>query len=343
VREPRFVEQRSPRWRELDRLLRSAHARRLGGLAGDDVRRLGALYRLAANDLAVARTLGFSDETVRSLNRLCAAAHGLVYGVGRAGAAERFVSFLATGFPRAVRATIACHAVAAALFFVGCAASWVLFSADPDLADRTFGAVFRERAVRAAQMAGDERRYLEMRGLFAPVLAWALVAHNVRVTLVAFGLGCVSAVGGLFPVLATAASLGGGFAVFVDEGVPEVLWTFVAAHGPAELTAVFLGTGAGMRVGLSILVPGRRRRGAAFRAACAEALPILTGSVALLLFAGFLEGFVSPGPLPAPVKWGIGLATAAGLAAWLGFAGRDAQSAEATGTVRDQRERSLRQ
>ena len=343
MNEHRFVAERATRWRELESLLRTAQTRRLGGLAGEDVRRLGALYRVATSDLAVARTLAFSDETVRSLNRLCAAAHGLVYGAARAGAAARVGAFLATGFPRAVRATIRCHAVVTALFLVGCAATWVLFSADPDLADRTFGGVFRDRAVRAAQMADDERRYVEMRGLFAPFLAWGLILNNVRATLIAFGLGCVSAVGGLLPVLATAASVGGVLAVFAEEGVTEVAVTFMSAHGPPELTAVFLGTGAGMRVGLALLVPGRRRRGAAFRAACGEALPILGGSVALLLVAGVLEGFVSPAPLPPPLKWGIGLAGIAGLVAWLGFAGRNAQSAEATGTVRDPRERSLRQ
>ena len=55
------------------------------------------------------------------------------------------------------------------------------------------------------------------------------------------------------------------YAVFYDVGVPEVLWTWVAAHAPVELTAIFIASGAGMRVGLAPVFPGRQSRAAAFR------------------------------------------------------------------------------
>lgn len=327
MREERFVQERAARWRELQEIVDRRAGLRFARFGAGEVRRFAALYRLAATDLAVARTLRYSDATTRPLNRLCAAAHGAVYGAGRTGALAAAGSTLVEAFPRAFRATLGFHAAAAAAFVIGTIATWILFADDPDLAERTFGATLRQRAVRAAAMSDDTRRYIEMRGAFAPVFAWGIIAHNVRAALTAFGLGAVSAIGGLLVVFATAATVGAGLAVFDAHGVAEVLLTFMAAHGPMELTAIFVMTGAGMRVGLSILLPGRRTRGAAFRAASSESLPLLLGATALLVAAGLLEGLVSPGPLAPAWKWGIGAATAVFTFLWLGFAGRSPRAA----------------
>src|SRR5690349_11577477 len=74
----RFEDTRQPAWTELDELLRRAQGRpeRLGP---DGVRRLGALYREAAADLATARRTQPGSSVARRLEALVARGRSTIY------------------------------------------------------------------------------------------------------------------------------------------------------------------------------------------------------------------------------------------------------------------------
>src|SRR5439155_26309384 len=74
----RFLSERNESWQELDALVRRAR-RRPERLGADGVFRLGALYRGAAADLALARRLYPADPVVERLEQLVARARNLVY------------------------------------------------------------------------------------------------------------------------------------------------------------------------------------------------------------------------------------------------------------------------
>jgi uncharacterized membrane protein SpoIIM required for sporulation len=308
--EERFVEERSPRWAELRALVQRAQLRGLASLTGEEVRRLGSLYRTATTDLAAARSLRLSETAVQHVNRLCVAAHGLIYAGHTDGAMSKAASLFVTGFPALVKRTWKWHVAAAAALILPAIATFLVLRGNPDLAEHTLGLTYQQRAERAAAMPEDSRRYFEMPGLWMPVLSWGLMANNIRVTLMGFALGATAGVGTLIFLAANGVNLGGGFAIFHDAGVADVLATFIAAHGPFELCAVFISCGAGMRFGVSMLVPGRRSRAAAFREAGLGSVTMLIGTSAMLVCAGLLEGFLSPSDAPAPAKWGAGVASA---------------------------------
>jgi len=159
-------------------------------------------------------------------------------------------------------------------------------------------------------MPEEARNNIQLTGLWLPVLSWGIMANNIRVALIGFALGATAGVGTVLLLAVQGVNLGGGFAVFHDAGVGGVLWTFIAAHGPLEMTAIFISCGAGMRFGLALVVPGRRSRAAAFRDTGRESVAMLLGTAAMLVAAGLLEGFLSPSQAPPPVKWAAGGATA---------------------------------
>jgi len=322
MREDRFVADRTASWTELRGLVQRAQKRGLSSLTPVEVRRFGALYRSATSDLATARSFRFSETTVVHVNRLCAAAHDLVYADGRGdGAARRAATFLASGFPALVRRTWRFHAFAAAVMFLAALASYVAMHGDPDLAERTLGTTFRQRAERAAAAPDDPNVYFPISGSWMPVASFGLMTHNILVAAVGFAAAAIGFVLGLFLLAQNGVMLGGGFAVFHDAGVGRVLATFIAAHGPLELSAIAISWGAGFRLGLALLVPGRRSRGDAFRETGLESAALLFGVAAMLVCAGLLEGFVSPSTAPASAKWAVGAATAAFLAWYFARAG----------------------
>src|SRR5581483_6434222 len=74
----RFVRRRTPEWEELGRLVEAA-GRRPERLGAGGVRRLGALYRAAAADLALARRRWPGDPVTVRLEDLVGRSRHLVY------------------------------------------------------------------------------------------------------------------------------------------------------------------------------------------------------------------------------------------------------------------------
>jgi type IV pilus assembly protein PilM len=74
----------------------------------------------------------------------------------------------------------------------------------------------------------------------------------------------------------------------------------------AAAAAICIAAAGGMRIADGLLRPGRLRRLDAFLAAAREALPLALGAAFLLIFAGVLEGWVSPLGIPIAEKALIG-------------------------------------
>ena len=65
-------------------------------------------------------------------------------------------------------------------------------------------------------------------------------------------------------------------------------------HGATELLAICLAGAAGYLLAAAIVMPGQIRRSAALKRVGGDALVIEMGCMVMLLFAGFIEGFLSP-------------------------------------------------
>jgi uncharacterized membrane protein SpoIIM required for sporulation len=108
----------------------------------------------------------------------------------------------------------------------------------------------------------------------------------------------------LFQNLLNLALIGG---VMADAGHTGTMLTYLAPHGLLELTCVFIGAGVGLRIGWSWIAPGPvRTRRQAVTDAARSGVRIAVGLACALAVAGFLESFVTPSGLPAPLRIGIG-------------------------------------
>ena len=84
-----------------------------------------------------------------------------------------------------------------------------------------------------------------------------------------------------------------------------------------EFTAIFIAGGAGLMIGLAILIPGERTRAQALVERGATAIKLLAGCIPMLIIAGIIEAFISPTPLHPYFKFAVSLVTAIALAAYL--------------------------
>ena len=298
----RFIAERRPSWDELDGLLAAAKGRpeRIGA---ERMRRLGALYRGAAADLAVARRQFPAEPAVPSLEDLVGRAHAVVYGTSVRRESVR--EFVAHGYWRRVRERPVLLAVAALLLFGPALAAGAWAWADPGdagaLLPSTAEAVARPRPEGSNLGLSSGERASFSAGIFT---------NNIRVTFAAVAGGVA------FGLLTAGVLLYNGVLIGVVAGLGtaagngSVLLELIVPHGVLELSCIVVAGAAGLRIGWALVDPGRRPRAQALATEARAAVEIVLGTAVWLVVAGLTEGLVTPlgiGPGPA-LAVGFGLA-----------------------------------
>lgn len=114
----------------------------------------------------------------------------------------------------------------------------------------------------------------------------------------------------IFPLILmynTVLQLGLNAAIMAKFDALDVYFQLLAPHGLLELSAVFIATGAGLRMFWTLLVPGPRPRAVALAEAFRTNVLVALGLTIALFVSGLVEGFVTPSNLPWALKVGLGV------------------------------------
>jgi uncharacterized membrane protein SpoIIM required for sporulation len=298
-----FLRDRDPAWRELQELV-GRTGRRRRRLGADRLLRLGALYRGAAADLALARRRWPGDPVVGRLEELVGRARHLVY----AAPSRRFspIRFLGTGYWQLVASRPLMLAIAAALLFApaALAAGWALD--DPGAAGGLLPGEYRN--------VGEPRTQGTDLGLSADEQAGVsaeIFTNNIRVTLLAFAGGITGGIVTAAVLLFNGVLLGAVAGLSWGAGNGRAFVELVSAHGVLELSCIVVAGAAGLRLGWALIDPGRLPRGTALRREAQRAVLIALGTAPWLVLAGLVEGFLTPSGLGLPTAVAIGVALGA--------------------------------
>jgi uncharacterized membrane protein SpoIIM required for sporulation len=276
----RFISEREGDWRELDELLRGG---RDGRRSARGVLRLGALYRGAAADLALARRGHPGDPIVPRLESLVGRARQVVYAEEpRRGSLRTF--FARTYWVR-VRERPLPLLLAIALLLVPAAltATWALD--DPGAAVGLVPGQFRG----AVEPVGDTGMTTAQSAAFSG----AVMTNNIQVTFLAFAAGILLGLGTAFVVAYNGAILGAVAGGAIANGNASGFAEFVTAHGVIELSCIAVAAAAGLRMGYALVAPGPQPRMRAPAGEARSAIVIVLGTVPWVILAGLIEGFVT--------------------------------------------------
>ena len=257
-----------------------------------------ALYRLCCEHLALARSRGFPLHVIERLSSITARAHQIIYRRSDAGLAQ-VARALLVEFPAMVRRHWAYVAIAAALLLIPTIAIAIATYLDPDLilsiVDRRTAAEFEQMYSPAAQAIGRPRDIASNWLMFG-----FYIKNNIGIAFQCYATGVVFGLGSLYFLLANGI-FGGGIAGYVASlGYGSTFFPFVATHSAFELTAIVLCGAAGLRIGQSVLLPGRRTRVAALELAARETSLIVFGAAIMLVIAAAVEAFWSSAPWVTP-------------------------------------------
>jgi len=298
----RFEETYQEEWTELEALLDALAGRHLSvttprggisrGVSGDvSGPRVAALYRRACEHLALARARSYPAYMIDRLERMTGQAHQVIYSRRELGLA-RVRHFAAAGFPAAVRAHRWYVAVAGAAFvgpalIVGLLVYWrpemILSMVSSDTA-----ADFERMYSPTAASIGRTREAATDWMMFG-----YYIRNNIGIAFQCFAGGLFAGLGTLFFLVYNGAFAGALAGYLTERGLASTFYSFISTHSAFEVTAIVLSGAAGLRLGHSLVAPGRLTRQQALVEAARQSVVLVYGVTGLLLVAAAVEAFWS--------------------------------------------------
>ncbi len=320
----RFLEMRMPAWERLEALLTLTRRGGVAALDDAEMHELARLYPAVAVDVARARIYAIDPRTQERINQLAIAAHGLLYRRRQRRALAAIGGFFRRDYPRLFRRQWACMALATALFVVPALGTYVTVRIEPSKAYLFIPAnvdlVDRESGVSREDMS-ERFRVMPRQMLAADVLT-----NNISVAFRAFAFGITAGIGTCFVLMFNAMMLGAFAAHFANHYHAWDFYAFIVPHGFLEILAVVIAGAAGLRLGISLALPGKLTRGASLRAGAKVAVLMVLGTVPMFLVAGVVEGFVTPSHIADSVKITLGLVLGLTAIAYLLLVGRGGET-----------------
>lgn len=320
-REP-FIAARHERWTRVEQILgKIGRLRRDPALDVVDAAELPSLYRRICQDLALASRRAYGRELVQRLNDLALRGREKLYR--KPGHFLRNASaFVSHRFPRILRENARLFGLALLLFygpfFLMMLLAWIAPDALYAVLDPSQVDMFEEmydpnnsRIGRGRESSSD----LMMFGYY--------IFNNVGIAFRTFASGVLLGIGAIFALVFNGVYLGAVFAHLTRIGYHTTLYPYVIGHGAFELTAIVISGTAGLKLGFSLLAPGRRTRGEALREVGPQCAQMLYGVAGMLTIAAFIEGFWSPSSAPSSVKYAVGAVLWVAVAMYFLFAGRN--------------------
>ncbi|MFI7506816.1 stage II sporulation protein M [Micromonospora aurantiaca] len=294
-----YVAEHGAEWRRLEHL---TGRRRLDAAEVDE---LVALYQRSATHLSALRARAPEPTLVNRLSHLVLAARARVTGRPRLSWAA-VGRFLAADLPAALyRAWPWWCGVATAFSALSAFLIWFV-AGNPDTAAAFVG----PEAARQLVDSGFAGYYTEFA---APTFAFHLWTHNAWLAAQCLAAG-VLVVPVLWLLWQNALNIGVVGGVMISYGRADVFFGMITPHGLLELTGIFVAAGVGLRTAWAwIAPPAHLGRGRAVAEAGRLAVVVAAGLVGLFAVSALIEAFVTPTPVPIPLR------VAAGAAVWLAF------------------------
>jgi len=318
VKQARFEAEHRSLWGQLEGWLRGEPT-----LAPNEV---PPAYRQLCHHLALVRERRYGVSLHERLQILASELHQRLYEEREGGLG--LWSYIARDFPKVVRKEWRLVILSCVLLFGAWAAAFLLGRHNPDLVNLVLSPA--EAAKYAEMYDPAATKTLGQTGPMRDVAMFGFyIWNNIGIDFQIFGSGLVLGIGPAFSLLFNGIHGGAVMAHLTNLGHVGTFYGFISGHSSFELVGAALSGAAGLRLGLGLIHPGRRRRIEALREAGRQGVKLLMGAALLTFIAAGFEGFWSANSL---VSWKVKVAV--GLIFWLllifyfVFAGRNGDQKE---------------
>lgn len=316
----RFLETRASAWKRLESIVSKTSKKGIRALNDKELHELTRLYPAVAIDVARARMYNIDPVTRKRINQLAISAHGLLYRRKNVRHLQALWTFFKDGYPRLFRRLWPYMVLATTIFIISFLGAYISTRLKPsnaylfvpgqlDLTDEEEGVSSKDISER-------------FRRISKPPMAAGIMTNNISVAFNAFALGITGGIGTCYVVIFNSMMLGGFAAHFSNHGLIYEFWSFITPHGVLEIFAILVSAAGGLRLGLSLAIPGQLKRSASLRIGAIEAVLLVLGTIPMFIMAGIIEGFVTPSYVPGVIKIIFGVTVGLLTIAYLILAGR---------------------
>lgn len=295
ISEKSFIIKHRERWERLEILLKQKRK------SFDEIETLGKMYQQVAEDLSFAQTHFVNSQTILYLNQLVRRCH-LLFQRPKKKRFRQIIEFITKVFPKILHKLSIPILISIVLFTSATVVSFVMVSQNVELAEMFLDS-------RTYEMMRDD---IEMRKQFANFddiaekeripISLFIWLNNSKVSVFAFALGITLGLGTVYILIANGFMLGSLMAAYYINGHFADFFSLIMVHGSIELIAIMVAGGAGFAIAGAVLNPLREKRTIKLKAVAKTALQCLIGVVMLLLWAGLVEGLITPLKLPIPIR-----------------------------------------
>jgi uncharacterized membrane protein SpoIIM required for sporulation len=318
-----YVAAHNGEWQRLEQLINNSRK-----LDGAEVDELVELYQRTATHLSVVRSSSPDPMLVGRLSSLVARGRAAVAGA-QAPLWRDASRFVTRSFPAAayrMRWWWLGNAVVGNLFAL-VLAIWVVHSKEVQTS------LLSEYQIRRLVEHDFANYYTEHS---ASSFAFQVWINNAWVSAMAVIFGILLGIPAVYALLSNQFNLGISAGLMFAYGKGDIFFGLILPHGLLELTGVYLACAAGMRLGWTVIDPGRRTRGQALAEEGRATISIAIGLVGVLFVSGLIEGFVTGWVHTTWLRVGIGVVAWSAFLTYVIVFGRRAVREGETGDTVDQ-------
>lgn len=320
-----FIDREKINWEELESILNRLQNDPSAAMSLDEVRRFHYLYERVSSDLAKISSFSSEKEIRIYLEALVARAYGEIHETREKPHNIRPFTWFFYTFPRTFRRHIRAFYLATAITLAGCLFGGLAIGLDPS--SKEILMPFEHLLSSPKQRVAEEEKALSDRleDQKTQGAAWYMT-HNTQVALMTMAMGATWGIGTIIMLFSTGIMLGSVAVDYIMAGQTRFLIGWLLPHGSFEIPAILLAGQAGFMLGGALIGWGRRTPlRARLRAISSDLVTLVAGVALMLVWAGFIEAFLSQyhePTIPYSFKIAFGAIELALLIFFLGWQGR---------------------
>ncbi len=289
----KFIKEGRGLWTELETLLDRFQNDPNLELTTDEIKRFHYLYQRSSADLAKLMDFSARQDVRVYLESIVGRAFSLIHETRRSPRRFRPFVWLFHTFPVTFRKHITAFWLAVAILTAGSVFGAAAIGIDKNAkqALMPFSHLMQDPAERVAK---EERQNKDQIAGHKSSFASQLISNNTRVSFLALSLGITWGVGTILVLFSNGVFLGATVADYILAGQTKFLLGWLLPHGSIELPAIILASQAGFILAGALIGRGKpvslKTR---FRNVSSDLFTIMGGVCLMLLWAGFIEAFLS--------------------------------------------------
>ena len=322
----KFIARERTTWEELDAMLKRLENQTVTHLTLDEVQRLHYLYERSGAGLIKISTFAAEPNLVRYLESLLIRAYAEMQDVPSRTDTWSPSRWLFRTFPQTFRKHFRFFLAALALTILGAlfGGGAVAFDPDAKAAIAPFPHLLENPSERVKE---EERKSNQMLATAKGRFSAALMTNNTQVSILALALGVTWGIGTMILLFYNGVILGAVIFDYVRAGQSVFLMGWLLPHGVVEIPAILIAGQGGLLLGQALIGWNSRESvSQRLRSVAGSLVTLISGAALLLIWAGFVEAFLSQYHepiLPYQFKIVFGLIELVTLLTFLVFAGRN--------------------